>query len=242
MSNLPALILAAGRGERMRPLTDHTPKPLLKVHGKPLIEWHLEALARDGVHVVVINTAWLEEQIPAALGDGSRWGLNIHYSMEGRDHGGALETAGGMRKALPLLGDAFWSLSGDIFAPDFHFSQAAADRFQASDAWGHLWLVPNPAHVPRGDFSLSSTGHVMDRGGDAGLPTQTYSNFALYRPALVDHLALGTKAALRPSLERAMAAQRLSGEVYTGRWMDVGTPERLAEVNGESPPAQPLRR
>src|SRR5574343_668081 len=121
MSALPALILAAGRGERMRPLTEATPKPLLAVQGKPLIVWHLEALARDGVRDVVINTAHLEEQFPAALGDGSRWGLRIRYSMEGRDHGGALETTGGMAKALPWLGEAFWVLAGDVFVPDFRF-------------------------------------------------------------------------------------------------------------------------
>src|SRR5690606_38170858 len=144
MASLPALILAAGRGERMRPLTDHTPKPLLLVRGKPLIEWHLEALARDGVREVVINTAHLEEQFPTALGDGSRWGLRLRYSMEGRDHGGALETAGGMAKALPGLGDAFWVLAGDVFVPEFRFDPRAADTFMRGDDWGHMWLVPNP--------------------------------------------------------------------------------------------------
>ncbi len=130
---MKAIILAAGRGLRMRPLTDHTPKPLLHVRGKPLIEWHLRALARDGVREVVVNTAWLEEQIPAALGDGARWGLRIRYSMEGREHGGALETAGGIATALPLLVDAdsdcFWVVSGDIFAPDFCFDAQVAKRF-----------------------------------------------------------------------------------------------------------------
>lgn len=232
MSNLPALILAAGRGERMRPLTDHTPKPLLHVRGKPLIEWHLLALARDGVKEVVINTAWLEEMIPAALGDGSRWGLRIRYSMEGRDHGGALETAGGMAKALPWLGDAFWSLSGDIHAPDFVFSLEAAERFRQGDDWGHLWLVDNPPHVPHGDFALSPEGRVTSRDeAPPGWPRRTYSNFALYRPALVDHITPGTKAALLPSLQRAMAQHKLSGQRYDGRWMDVGTPQRLAQVN-----------
>jgi MurNAc alpha-1-phosphate uridylyltransferase len=127
---LPALILAAGRGERMRPLTEHTPKPLLHVQGKALIEWHLEALSRDGVKDVVINTAYLEEQFPPTLGDGSRWGLRIHYSMEGRDHGGALETAGGMAKARPLLGDAFWLVAGDVFVPGFRFDAQAAQAFR----------------------------------------------------------------------------------------------------------------
>ena len=161
MRNLPALILAAGRGERMRPLTDTTPKPLLCVKGKPLIEWHLEALARDGVREVVINTAHLEDQFPAVLGDGARWGLRITYSMEGRDHGGALETAGGMAQALPLLGDAFWVLAGDVFVPGFRFEASAAQAFVAGEDWGQMWLVPNPAHVPQGDFALTSEGRVL---------------------------------------------------------------------------------
>ncbi len=154
------IILAAGRGERMRPLSDTTPKPLLKVLGKPLIEWHLDALARAGVREVVVNTAWLEEQIVAALGDGSRFGLTIHYSMEGRDHGGALETAGGIAKALPLLvdrpEDVFWVVSGDIHAPDFGFDAAAAARFADQRRLAHLWLVANPPYHPNGDFGLVS--------------------------------------------------------------------------------------
>src|SRR6478672_6486009 len=153
---LKAMVLAAGRGERMRPLTDHTPKPLLPAHGKPLIEWHLDALARDGIREVVINTAWLEEQIPAALGDGSRFGLSIRYSMEGRDHGGALETAGGIAKALPWLGESFWLVSADIFSPDFRFDPAVAARFAAGTELAHLWLVRNPAFHPQGDFGIGA--------------------------------------------------------------------------------------
>jgi MurNAc alpha-1-phosphate uridylyltransferase len=239
MTQLTALILAAGRGERMRPLTDTTPKPLLQVQGKPLIEWHLEALARDGVREVVINTAHLEEQFPAALGDGSRWGLRIRYSMEGRDHGGALETAGGIAKALPLLGEAFWVLAGDVFMPGFRFEAEAAAAFVQGDDWGHMWLVPNPAHVPQGDFALS--GMVQGKGrvwrkeaAPAGTPTFTYSTMGLYRPAMVEGIAPGTKAALRPCLERAIDAGKLSGQVYEGPWVDVGTPQRLAELNGGS--------
>ncbi|HMC16786.1 MAG TPA: sugar phosphate nucleotidyltransferase, partial [Albitalea sp.] len=159
---MKAIILAAGRGDRMRPLSDHTPKPLLPVRGKPLIEWHLEALARDGVREVVINTAWLEDQIVAALGDGARWGLAIRYSLEGRDHGGALETAGGIAKALPLLvdsdNDAFWVVSGDVFAPDFRFDEQHAQRFAAGTSMAHLWLVPNPPYHPGGDFGLDADG------------------------------------------------------------------------------------
>jgi MurNAc alpha-1-phosphate uridylyltransferase len=234
-TSLPALILAAGRGERMRPLTDHTPKPLLRVRGKALIEWHLEALARDGVQDVVINTAYLEDQFLPALGDGSRWGLRIHHSMEGRDHGGALETAGGMAKALPLLGDAFWLVAGDVFTPGFSFDAQAARAFKQSQDWGHLWLVPNPSHHPQGDFALSPEGRVHRK--DA--PPQraqalTYSTIGLFRPAMVAHLPVGEKAALRPCLERAIDAGKLSGQCYEGPWVDVGTPQRLAELNGGS--------
>lgn len=232
MPVLPALILAAGRGERMRPLTDHTPKPLLHVRGKRLIEWHLEALARDGVREVVINTAHLEEQFPAALGDGSRWGLRLRYSMEGRDHGGALETAGGMAKALPWLGEAFWVLAGDVFVPEFRFSEAAADAFAQGADWGQMWLVPNPTHVPQGDFALTPDGRVKRKEVvPADTPTHTYSTIGLYRPAIVDGVQVGNRAALRPSLDRAIDAGRLAGSLYTGPWVDVGTPERLEALN-----------
>jgi MurNAc alpha-1-phosphate uridylyltransferase len=236
MTQLPALILAAGRGERMRPLTDTTPKPLLQVQGKPLIEWHLEALARDGVREVVINTAHLEEQFPAALGDGARWGLRIHYSMEGRDHGGALETAGGIAKALPLLGDAFWLLAGDVFVPGLRFEADAAQAFVQGEDWGQMWLVPNPAHVPEGDFALSAQGRVLHKdAAPASTPAYTYSTIGLYKPALVHGIQTGDKAALRPSLERAIDAGKLSGRLYNGPWVDVGTPQRLAELNAAHP-------
>ena len=236
MTQLPALILAAGRGERMRPLTDTTPKPLLHVQGKPLIEWHLEALARDGVREVVINTAHLEDQFPATLGDGVRWGLRIHYSMEARDHGGALETAGGMAKALPLLGEAFWVLAGDVFVPGFRFEADAAQAFAQSEDWGQMWLVPNPAHVPQGDFALSAHGRVQRKDvAPPDTPAYTYSTIGLYKPAMVKGIQPGEKAALRPSLERAIDAGKLSGRLYTGPWVDVGTPQRLAELNAASP-------
>jgi N-acetyl-alpha-D-muramate 1-phosphate uridylyltransferase len=232
---LPALILAAGRGERMRPLTDHTPKPLLRVQGKPLIEWHLEALARDGVQDVVINTAYLEDQFPPALGDGSRWGLRIHYSMEGRDHGGALETAGGMAKALPMLGHAFWLVAGDVFVPNFRFDTQAAQAFQEGTDWGQLWLVPNPAHNPEGDFALTASGRVhLKSAAPAGSQALTYSTIGLFRPAMVAHLPMGEKAALRPCLERAIEAGKLSGQRLEGTWVDVGTPQRMAELNGQT--------
>lgn len=239
-ANLPALILAAGRGERMRPLTDSCPKPLLKVRGKPLIAWHLEALARDGVRDVVINTAYLEEQFEPALGDGSQWGLRIRYSHERADHGGALETAGGIAKALPLLTEApggergFWVLAGDVFVPGFKFDAAAAKDFAtgATTDLAQLWLVPNPAHVPQGDFALDAQGRVLHKGqAPAGTPTFTYSTIGLYRPGMVDGVTVGEKAALRPCFDRAIDSGRLSGRVHTGEWTDVGTPERLAALN-----------
>lgn len=216
----------------MRPLTDTTPKPLLHVKGKPLIEWHLEALARDGVREVVINTAHLEEQFPVALGDGSRWGLRVRYSMEGRDHGGALETAGGMAKALPMLGENFWVLAGDVFVPGFRFDATQAQAFAQSSDWACMWLVPNPPHVPQGDFALDDTGRVLRKDqAPAGTPAYTYSTIGLYKPAMVEGVAIGEKAALRPSLERAIDAGKLSGRLYTGPWVDVGTPQRLTELN-----------
>lgn len=231
---LKAIVLAAGRGQRMRPLTDHTPKPLLPVHGKPLIEWHLEALARDGVRDVVINTAWLEALIPAALGDGSRWGLRIRYSMEGRDHGGALETAGGIAKALPLLADhdddAFWVVSGDIHCPGFRFHAATAARFAGTELLAHLWLVPNPPFHPRGDFGLDADGFGLAEAGADG-QRWTYSNLALCRASLCRHLAPGTVAPLGPLLFAGMRERRITAEVYQGAWENVGTPEQLAALN-----------
>jgi MurNAc alpha-1-phosphate uridylyltransferase len=209
---LPALILAAGRGERMRPLTDSCPKPLLRVRGKRLIEWHLEALARAGVRQVVINTAWLEEQFAAALGDGSRWGLAIRYSTEGRDHGGALETAGGIAKALPWLtghdNDSFWVVSGDVFLPDFPFGAADAAGFAVSRKWAHLWLVANAPHHPHGDYGIDrATGLAT-----ASEPRRTWASVGLFRAAL--------------------AAGRLGAQAWEGHWTDVGNAERLAALNG----------
>ena len=233
---MKAIILAAGRGERMRPLTDHTPKPLLPVHGKPLIEWHLLALARAGVREIVVNTAWLEDRIVAALGDGARWGVAIRYSMEGRDFGGALETAGGIATALPALidhaDDPFWIVSGDIHAPAFDFDPAAAQRFAASDAHAHLWLVPNPPFHARGDFGLSADGLGLADGPGPDGATWTYANLALGRAALVAGVAPGTRAALGPLLFEGMRQRRISAEVYRGAWENVGTPEQLAALGG----------
>jgi len=232
---MKAIILAAGRGERMRPLTDHTPKPLLPVHGKPLIEWHLEALARAGVREVVINTAWLEEQVVAALGDGSRWGVAIHYSLEGRDHGGALETAGGIAKALPWLvsadHDCFWVVSGDIHAPGFAFDVQAAERFQASDALAHLWLVPNPPYHAKGDFGLDAQGFGLADGPGPDGRRWTYANLALCRAAFFDGIAPGTRAPLGPLLFAGIRQRRISAEVYAGPWENVGTPAQWEALN-----------
>jgi len=226
-----ALILAAGRGERLRPLTDHTPKPLLPVRGRPMIEWHLLALAAAGVREVVINTAWLEPMFPAALGDGARFGLRIHYSTEGRDHGGALETAGGIAKALPFLApngdEAFWVVSGDIHAPGFGFDRADWAAFSESADLGLLWVVPQPAFRPAGDFALASGGRLLRRGALAW----TYANLALLRPEMVSGVAPDRPAPLGPCLFRAADAGRLAGRAWTGEWHNVGTPEQLAALN-----------
>jgi len=231
-----AIVLAAGRGDRMRPLTDTCPKPLLKVRDKALIEWHLEALARGGVRQVVINTAWLEGQIVAALGDGSRFGLQIVYSMEGRDHGGALETAGGLKKALPLLiaaseDDAcFWYVAADVFAPQFAFDARDHATFERSHELARLWMVPNPPQHPLGDFGIEQGLIVPGADGERF----TWSGIGLFRAAFVTELmatlAPGTKARLRPFLEAAMAQGRLGAVAYAQPWADVGTPERLAAL------------
>ena len=235
-----AIILAAGRGERMRPLTDHTPKPLLPVNGKPLIVWHIEALARGGVREIVVNTAWLEDQIVAALGDGARWGVTIRYSMEGRDHGGALETAGGIAKALPLLvahaDDAFWLVSGDIYAPQFDFDAVVAERFARGAAEAHLWLVPNPSFHTKGDFGLAADGHgLADAPGPDGR-RWTYANLALCRASMCAHIVPGTRVALGPLLFEGMRRRAITAEVWHGRWENVGTPAQLQALN-ETPHA-----
>lgn len=246
MSNaIKAMVLAAGRGERMRPLTDTTPKPMLRVRGKPLIQWHVNALARGGFDDIVINTAWLGEQIPAHFGSGplSEEGrsLSISYSYEGLDFGEALETAGGIVRALPLLGDVFWVLAGDVFAPDFEFSVAAVQRFARSTKLAHLWLVPNPEHNPKGDFGLAPDPHGPGRLLALNQASQkyTYSTIGLYRRELFARPwcdvpagnPLGVKTPLAPLLRRAMDNQLVSAELYMGAWADVGTPERLAQLN-----------
>ena len=240
-----AMILAAGRGQRMRPLTDATPKPLLTVRGQPLMLWPMEALARGGFQRLVVNTAWLGEQIsdffgtiPSSSGHQALSNLNdvaVTYSHEGQDFGRALETAGGIARALPLLGEVFWVLAGDVFAPDFVFTQAAVDRFAASGRLAHLWLVPNPPHNPKGDFGLSPQGLALNQADEK----HTFSTIALYRRTLFEApwCAIpagnpeGVVAPLAPLLRQAMDAGQVSAELYAGAWTDVGTPERLAELN-----------
>ena len=246
-SNTPkarAMLLAAGRGERMRPLTDITPKPLLAVRGQPLMEWCLQRMAAGGLKNVVINTAWLGEQIPAALGhtwsaDGSDVPLQLRYSHEGIDFGGALETAGGIVRALPWLDEVFWVAAGDVFAPDFLFDALAPARLAASACLAHLWLVPNPPHNRRGDFGLSDQGLALNLPAEHPGPRYTFSTIALYKQALFEppwcDMARGNpegvKAPLAPLLRRAMDHGLVSASLYTGAWTDVGTPERLAELN-----------
>lgn len=209
------MILAAGRGERLRPLTDTTPKPLIEVGGKPLIVHHLDNLARAGFTDVVINLGWLGEQIPAALGDGSRFGLRIHYSPEPP---GALETAGGIVHALELLGDApFLVVSGDVLC-DYPFDTLYQREMETL---AHLVMVDNPPHHPGGDFGIAKNLIVPDSSSQL-----TFSGIALFRPELFSPLEPGVRP-LRPVLESAIAAAVVSGEHYQGRWFDTGTPERL---------------
>ncbi|CAP41090.1 N-acetylmuramate alpha-1-phosphate uridylyltransferase MurU [Bordetella petrii] len=228
-----AMILAAGRGERMRPLTDHTPKPLLPAGGKPLIVWHIERLAAAGIRDIVINHAWLGEQLPSALGDGSRYGVRIAYSAEST----ALETAGGIAQALPLLGpQPFLAINGDIWC-DWHPAQAAglARNLDAARADAWLLLVDNPEHHPQGDFTLSGDGQVGT--GTAG--RLTFAGIGVYRPALFDGLAAGTPAPLAPLLREAMARSAVLGAHHAGAWTDVGTPQRLAALDARLAAARP---
>lgn len=218
-----AMILAAGRGERMRPLTDHCPKPLLAVAGKPLIVRHIERLRSAGIRDIVINHAHLGHLIEAALGNGDALGVRLRYSPEVQ----ALETAGGIRQALPLLGDApFIVVNGDIHC-DFDLERLSevGARLSATITLAHLVLVPNPQHHPEGDFDLA-TGRVRLTGGDR----LTYSGIGVFHPALFARIEAGTRAALGPLLRENIALDRVSGERHDGYWLDVGTPERLADL------------
>lgn len=223
-----AMILAAGRGERMRPLTDHKPKPLLLAGGKPLIVWHIERLVAAGISDIVINHAHLGIQIEQALGNGSRYGARIRYS----DEGTALETAGGIAHALHLLGDApFAVVNGDVYCDyDFtHLPQRAA-ALANSDDFAHLVLVDNPAHNPKGDFFLHA-GRLTGSAPSTQHSALTFSGIGLYKPGLFAGIARGTKAPLAPLLRERIAQGRVSGEHHRGLWMDIGTPQRLAELD-----------
>lgn len=217
---MKCMILAAGLGTRMRPLTDTTPKPLLKVGGIPLIVWHIERLAHDDFKEVVINIAHLGHQIPEALGDGSEWGINITYSDEQEE--GGLESAGGIVKALPLLGDEpFLVVNGDIWTDyDFQDHRKLADGILA-----HLILVPNPEHNPEGDFALDGN-RVIDN------QQYTFSGIGYYSPKLFEGIPYG-KSALAPLLRAAMKEGKVTGELYEGEWLDIGTPERLELLNAQ---------
>ena len=233
---MKAMILAAGRGTRMRPLTDTCPKPLLKVRGRPLIVWQILSLVRAGITEIVINHAHLGHMIEAALGDGSQFGAQIRYSAEGT----ALETAGGIAKALPLLGDApFVTVSGDIYCPYFNYEQVkdvladtdhrgtpyTAD--QRDIAW--LYLVKNPQHHLQGDFALS--GFTIANEAGPGKPLHTFGNIGVYRPEMFAAVTPGSTARLAPILRDYAGCGRIGGEMYEGLWINVGTPEQLAELN-----------
>lgn len=218
------MILAAGRGERMRPLTDACPKPLLVAGGKPLIFHHLERLAGAGLRDIVINHAHLGWMIEETLGDGSRFGVRIRYSAEAE----ALETAGGIRQAQALLGDeAFLVMNGDVFC-DFDIDRFAnkASSLEAGGDIAHLLLVPNPTHHPEGDFALEGT-----RVREGSHKRLTYAGIGLFHPALFHDLAIGQRAALGPLLRRSIAQDRVAGQRHEGYWLDVGTPERLAHLD-----------
>jgi len=230
-NSLPCLLLAAGRGERMRPLTDNLPKPLLTIQNKSLLAWHLEALAKSGIQNTVINHAWLGEKIEASLGDGHQFGLNIQYSPEGT----ALETAGGIRKALPLLcpEDYFLVINGDVFSPNLPITSflevVPKLRSATHQVLAHLMMVPNPIQHPDGDFYLK--GSVVSDHLSVGAEKLTFSGIGIYHKDLFKELEIGTSAKLAPLLIRAMEQNKVSGEKYAGPWHDVGTPQRLQELN-----------
>lgn len=224
---MKAMILAAGRGERMRPLTDHTPKPLLPVGGQPLIAWHIQRLAAAGFGDIVINHAWLGDKIEAALGDGSRYGVRLAYSREAT----ALETAGGIATALHLLGEApFLVVNGDVLTDiDFAALRPTLAALDGKQHLAHLLLVANPAHHPGGDFGLLADGRLSANAADGiGL---TFSGIGLYHPALFAGTPAQQPAKLAPLLRAAMARGQVSGARHDGLWLDVGTVERLAEAD-----------
>ena len=227
---MDALIFAAGKGERLRPLTESTPKPLLNCGGRRLIEWHLEKLAGIGVRRVVINTSWLADRFEPALGTGDRWGLELVYSYEGPE---PLETGGGMAKALSQMdGAPFLAVNGDVFC-DVDFARLPT----SPQGLAHLVMVSNPEHNPKGDFALQADGRLASDGE----PRLTFSGIGLYRPELLldcrsDWQPPGVahpRFKLAPILRAAMHAGKISGEHHRGQWTDVGTPERLAELDAQ---------
>ncbi len=214
-----AMILAAGRGERMRPLTDTIPKPLLKVHGKPLIVWHIEKLVASGFSEIIINIAHLGNTITQFLGDGSKWGIRLHYSDEQKE--GALESAGAIVKALPLLeNETFLVVNGDVWC-DYKFNA----NLELHSSLAHLILVPNPLHNKKGDFALSDT--LIQNTAEQ---MYTFSGIGYYNPKLFEKLSYG-KRALAPLLREAIEKKQISGELYNGIWHDIGTPQRLKSIN-----------
>lgn len=233
---MKAMILAAGRGERMRPLTNTTPKPLLTAGGQRLIEYHLATLRAAGIQEVIINHAWLGEQIETALGDGSRYGLRIHYSPEPH---GALETAGGIRHALPQLGDEpFWLVNGDVYCPpDWAQQLARAPLPDGTHTLAHILLAANPPHHPQGDFGLTEGRATLREDAPRAY---TYTGIGCYHPALFADLPDNAPAPLAPLLFAAIHQNQLAASVYTGDWRDIGTPARLAALD-EDLRGQPTR-
>ncbi|PPD31920.1 MAG: mannose-1-phosphate guanylyltransferase [Methylomonas sp.] len=220
---MKAMILAAGRGERMRHLTEDTPKPLLKVAGKALIEYSLEALAKAGFTEIVINVAYLGHQIKTYCGNGSRWGVSIQYSDEGET---ALETAGGIAKALPLLGqDPFLVVNADIL-----FDYPLAELRHKHIDWAHLVMIDNPPHHPQGDFCLQTDGTLSEQGE----PKFTFSGIGVYHADMFADVPVGQPLKLRPLLNAGMQQQRINGEYFNGLWRDIGTPERLFLIQGKA--------
>jgi MurNAc alpha-1-phosphate uridylyltransferase len=235
---MKAMIFAAGRGERMRPLTDTCPKPLLKVRGRPLIEWHVLNLVRAGMKDIVINHAHLGHMIEEYLGDGSRFGATIRYSAEKE----ALETAGGVAYARHLLGEEpFFAVSGDIYCPHFDFAQAK-DVLHDKDMWGNaydddkrdaawIWLVKNPSFHPKGDFALN-----LYTVSNTGEPMWTFANLGVYRMSMFDGIAPGQHAGLGKLLREYADRGLIGGEVYEGDWDNIGTPQQLEQINGGKRP------
>ncbi|GAA4358301.1 N-acetylmuramate alpha-1-phosphate uridylyltransferase MurU [Kangiella marina] len=216
---MKAMILAAGRGQRMRPLTDRHPKPLLKVDGRALIEWHIEALKEAGIKEILINTSWLGEQIPEYLGDGAYWGVKLTYSHEPQ----ALETAGGIRKAIDFFeNEPFIVVNGDVWT-EFSYDKLLKQPSKSA----HIVLVDNPEHNTKGDFLLRDDGLVVAEGNDC----KTFSGIGVYHPDVFKEVPLDEPAPLAPLLRELMVEAEVTGELYQGRWHDIGTPERLEALN-----------